>query len=200
MTDDQSDLAQCLGRVRQGDPEASRSLVEALYPQVIRIVRSHLPVRAAEEDLAQEIFAKLFARLDQYQERGGVPFEHWVSRLAVRTCLDALRAERRRPELRWSDLPEEQTAWLEFMVMDESAPPDTAPASARELLERLLAQLPPEDRLVISLLDLEEKSVKEIAQLTGWNIPLIKVRAFRARGKLRKLAEAFKNENPHERL
>lgn len=149
MTEDQSDLAQGLRRVRQGDPEASRSLVEALYPQVIRIVRSHLPVRAAEEDLAQKIFAKLFARLDQYQERGGVPFEHWVSRLAVRTCLDVSRAERRRPELRWSDLPEEQAAWLEFMVMDESAPPDTAPASARELLEKLLSQLPPDDRLII---------------------------------------------------
>lgn len=200
MTDDPSDLVQCLGRVRQGDPEASRSLVEALYPQVIRIVRSHLPVRAAEEDLAQEIFGKLFARLDQYQERDGVPFEHWVSRLAVRTCLDALRTERRRPELRWSDLPEEQAAWLEFMVADESELPDTAPASARELLEKLLSQLPPDDRLVISLLDLEEKSVKEIAQLTGWNIPLIKVRAFRARRKLRKLAETFKKENPHEKL
>lgn len=179
MTEDQSDLAQCLVRVRQGDPEASRSLVEALYPQVIRIVRSHLPVRTAEQDLAQEIFAKLFARLGQYEERGGVPFEHWVSRLAVRTCLDALRAERRRPELRWSDLSEEQSAWLEFMVMDESAPPDTASASARELLEELLSQLPPDDRLVISLLDLEEQSVKEIARLTGWNFPLTKVRVLR---------------------
>lgn len=84
--------------------------------------------------------------------------------------------------------------------MDESAPPDTAPASARELLETLLSQLSPDDRLVISLLDLEEQSVKEIARLTGWNIPLIKVRAFRARRKLRKLAETFKKENPHERF
>lgn len=200
MTENQPDLAQCLWRVRQGDPEASRSLVEALYPQIIRIVRSHLPVRAAEEDLTQEIFAKLFARLDQYQERGGVPFEHWVSRLAVRTCLDGLRAERRRPELRWSDLSEDQAAWLEFMLVDQSPPPDTAPASARELLETLLSQLPPDDRLVISLLDLEEKSVKEIAGLTGWNIPLIKVRAFRARRKLQKLAEAFRKNHPHENL
>jgi RNA polymerase sigma factor (sigma-70 family) len=200
MTENQFDLAQCLWRVRQGDPEASRSLVEGLYPQIIRIVRSHLPVRTMEEDLAQDIFAKLFARLDQYQERGGVPFEHWVSRLAVRTCLDALRAERRRPELRWSDLSEEQAAWLEFMVTDDSPPPDMAPASARELLARLLSQLPPADRLIISLLDLEGKSVKEIVRHTGWNIPLIKVRAFRARRKLRKLAETFKKENPHERL
>lgn len=198
MTGEDFDRAQGLQRVRGQDPDAARALVERLYPQVIRIVRSHLPVRAAEQDLAQEIFVKLFARFDQYRERGGVPFTHRVSRLAVRTCLDALRAERRRPELRWSDLPEEQSAWLEFLLGDESAPPDTGSASARELLEQLLSQLPPEDRVVISLMDLEEKSVKEAAQITGWNIPLVKVRAFRARRKLRKLAETFKQANPHE--
>ena len=55
-----------------------------------------------------------------------------------------------------------------------------------------MSQLPPKDRLVISLLDLEEKSVKEIGELTGWSHSLVKVRAFRARRKLRKLAEAFK--------
>lgn len=200
MTGDDSDLAPGLQRVRERDQDAARALVERFYPQVIRIARSHLPVRMAAEDLAQEVFLKLFARLDQYQERAGVPFEHWLSRLAVRTCLDALRAERRRPELRWSDLSEEQRAWLEFMVTDESPPPDSAPGPVRELLEKLLAQLPPDDRLAISLLDLEGKSVKEIARLTGWSIPRVKVRAFRARGKLRKLAGQFRKDHPHERL
>jgi len=200
MTGDDSDLAPCLQRVREGNQDAARVLVERLYPQVIRIVRSHLPVRTAEEDLAQDIFLKLFARLDRYQKRAGVPFEHWLSRLAVRTCLDALRAERRRPELRWSDLSEDQSAWLEFMVTDEASPPDCGPGPVRELLEGLLAQLPPDDRLAISLLDLEGKSVKEIAQLTGWSIPRVKVRAFRARGKLRKLAENFRKDHPDERL
>jgi RNA polymerase sigma-70 factor (ECF subfamily) len=200
MTGDDSDLAPCLQRVREGNQDAARVLVERLYPQVIRIVRSHLPVRTAEEDLAQEIFLKLFTRLDRYQERAGVPFEHWLSRLAVRTCLDALRAERRRPELRWSDLSEEQSAWLEFMVTDASSPPDGGPGPVRDLLEGLLAQLPPDDRLAISLLDVEGKSVKEIAQLTGWSIPRVKVRAFRARGKLRKLAENFRKDHPDERL
>src|SRR5512137_2875664 len=94
------DLKQCLRKVRQHDQEAARALVEALYPLVIRIVRSHLPVRSSEEDLAQEIFLKIFSKLEQYQERPGIGFEHWVSRMAVRTCLDALRAEGRRPELR----------------------------------------------------------------------------------------------------
>ncbi len=78
-------LAACLERVRQRDEEAARELVAHLYPLVIKIVRSHLPRRVAEEDLAQEIFLKVFANLDQY--RGAVPFEHWVSRVAVSTCL-----------------------------------------------------------------------------------------------------------------
>jgi len=167
-------------------------LVEQLYPLVIRIVRCHLPVRAAAEDLAQEIFLKLFSRLDQYQARAGIPFEHWVSRLAIRTCLDALRAERRRPEVRWSDLSDEQSAWLEFMLLDGTAAPAASPTSAREVVDLLLSQLPPADGLIIRLLDLEEKSVNEISQLTGWGQPLVKVRAFRARQKLRKLAKTLK--------
>jgi RNA polymerase sigma-70 factor (ECF subfamily) len=200
MAEDEFDLAGRLASVLQHDEEAARALVEWLYPQVIHIVRGHLPRRAAEQDLAQEIFAKLFSKLQDYEPRQSVPFEHWVSRLAVRTCLDALRAEKRRPELRWSDLPEEQAAWLECMVADESAPPNTDAGSARELLERLLSQLRPEDRLVITWLDLDRKTAKEISHLTGWSVPLVKVRAFRARRKLRRVAEAFGRKHVYEGL
>jgi len=192
MATGEFDSARCLERVRQHDQDAAVALVEALYPLVIRIVRSHCPERSDEEDLAQEIFLKLFSRLDQYEARAGIPLEHWVSRLAVRTCFDALRAKGRRPEVRMGDLSEEQRAWLEFMTAEESAPSDSAAASALELVERLVSQLPPEDRLVISLLDLEERSVKEIASITGWSVSLVKVRAFRARRKLRKLAAVIK--------
>lgn len=192
MATGEFDSARCLERVRQHDQDAAVALVEALYPLVIRIVRSHCPERSDEEDLAQEIFLKLFSRLDQYEARAGIPLEHWVSRLAVRTCFDALRAKGRRPEVRMGDLSEEQRAWLEFMTAEESAPSDSTAASALELMGRLLSQLPPEDRLVISLLDLEERSVKEIAAITGWSVSLVKVRAFRARRKLRKLAAVIK--------
>ena len=191
MASGESDLEQCLEQVRQGDQDAARALVDRLYPQVIRIVRSHLPRRMAEEDLSQEIFTKLFLRLEQYQPRHGIPFEHWVSRLAVRTCLDALRSERRRPELRWSDLSEEETAWLEHMLSEASTASEPTAPGAHEIVEKLLSQLAPQDRLVISLLDLEQRSVREIAQFTGWSVTLVKVRAFRARRKLRILAESL---------
>ena len=186
MPDDQSfDLAGCLARIRQRDQIAAREMVEHLHPLVIRIVRSHLPRRVAEEDLSQEIFLKMFTRLDQYQ--GAVPFPHWVSRIAVTTCIDHLRAQKRRPEYRWADLSENEAEMLDTVTADESgAAPDDALA-ARELLQRLLGELKPADRVVIQMLDLDQKSIAEISALTGWNQSLVKVRAFRARRKLQKL-------------
>ncbi|MGO9113794.1 MAG: RNA polymerase sigma factor [Thermoguttaceae bacterium] len=192
------DIKDCMDGVRRKDAAAAHDLVEHLYPLVIRIVRSHLPRRCGEEDLAQEVFLKLFSRLDGYRERPGIPFEHWVSRLAVRTCLDSLRAERRRPELRWGDLAEETVAWLRYMVSAADVTPHTSATAARESLEVLLRQLLPADRLVITLLDLEERSVKEVSQITGWSITLVKVRVFRARRRLRKIGWKWKGEEPYE--
>jgi RNA polymerase sigma factor (sigma-70 family) len=185
MPDDQSfDLAGCLDRVRQRDQIAARELVEHLHPLVIRIVRAHLPRRVPEEDLAQEVFLKMFSRLEQYQ--GAVPFTHWVSRIAVTTCIDHLRAQKRRPELRWADLTERESEVLDQAITSEhDVAPDEAVA-ARELVHKLLDQLKPEDRLVIQYLDLEQKSLAEISALTGWNQTLVKVRAFRARRKLQR--------------
>lgn len=191
MPDDQPfDLAGCLERVRLRDQAAARELVEHLHPLVIRIVRSHLPRRVAEEDLAQDIFLKVFTRLEQYQ--GSVPFPHWVSRIAVTTCIDQLRAQKRRPEFRWADLSEGEAEVLETVTADEGAVAPGQAVAARELVERLLGQLKPDDRMVIRLLDLEQKSIAEISALTGWNSSLIKVRAFRARRKLQKLFAELK--------
>jgi RNA polymerase sigma factor (sigma-70 family) len=181
-----------LNQVRAGDPEAARSLIEALYPSVIRIVRSHLPLHAREQNLAEEIFVKALSQLDHYDQRGSL--EDWIGRLAVRTCLEALRAERPRPRLRMADLAKEEAAWLEFMVRDEAAPPAGGLDPARDLLEKMLWQLPLEDRLVINLLDLQASSVNQIASLTGWDSSVIKVRATRARENLRKLAATVQPE------
>ncbi len=187
MPDDELplDLAGCLERVRQRDQAAARELVEHLHPLVIRIVRAHLPRRVAEEDLAQEIFLKMFTRLAQYQ--GAVPFPHWVSRIAVTTCIDHLRAQKRRPEFRWADLSETEAEVLDNVLTNENDVPANDAMAAHELVHKLLAQLKPDDQLVVRLLDLEQKSIAEISTITGWNQSLIKVRAFRARRKLQKL-------------
>jgi RNA polymerase sigma-70 factor (ECF subfamily) len=178
------DMAASLDRVRRGDEEAARAVVRELYPLIMKIVRSHLPRRTDEEDLAQVVFSKVFVHLDQYS--GTVPFEHWVSRVAVNTCLNALRAEKCRPELRWADLSEDEAEMMEKVVAAPKEPDLAEQLTARELARRMLETLVPRDRLILTLLDLEEHSVEEVRARTGWSASLIKVRAFRARAKLRK--------------
>ena len=186
------DLAGCLARVREQDQSAARDLVNHLYPLILRIIRTRRPRRVAEEDIAQDIFLKMFTRLDQYQ--GNVPFTHWVSRIAVTTCIDHLRAQQRRPEFRWADLSENEAQVLDHVLTNESDVTAGDALAASELVEKLISQLKPDDRTVIQMLDLEQKSLVEISQLTGWNTTLIKVRAFRARRKLQKLFEELKKK------
>lgn len=192
--DEPFDLAGCLERVRLRDQDAARRLVEHLHPLVVRIVRGRLPRRVAEEDLTQEVFLKMFSRLEQYQ--GSVPFTHWVSRIAVTTCIDHLRSQQRRPEFRWADLSENEANLLDAVLTNENATTQDDALEAHELVHKLLGQLKPEDRLVLQLLDLEQKTIAEISELTGWNTSLVKVRAFRARRKLQKL---FQNLRRKER-
>ena len=193
MPEDESfDLVGCLARVRQRDQAAARALVDHLYPLVARIIRAHLPRRVAEEDLAQDIFLKMFHRLEQYQ--GVVPFAHWVSRIAVTTCIDQLRAQQRRPEFRWADLSANECDVLEAVLTDERDVATGDALAAHELVHKLLDQLKPDDRMVIQLLDLEQKSIAEISALTGWNQSLVKVRAFRARRKLQKLFQELEQK------
>jgi RNA polymerase sigma factor (sigma-70 family) len=186
------DLVACLERVRASDQRAARELVEHLHPLVIRIVRAHLPRRVAEEDLAQEVFMKVFTRLGQFQ--GAVPFPHWVSRIAVTTCIDHLRAQKRRPEFRWADLSENEADVLDAVLTSENDVSAGDALAARELVHKLLEQLKPADQLVIRMLDLEQKTLIEISEITGWTTTLIKVRAFRARRKLQKLFEQLKRK------
>ncbi|MEY2877985.1 MAG: hypothetical protein RLZZ15_365 [Verrucomicrobiota bacterium] len=186
------DVPRCLERVRQHDQDAARELVDHLYPLVIRIVRSHLPRRVPEEDLCQEVFMKMFTRLGQYQ--GAVPLPHWVSRIAVTTCIDHLRAQKRRPEFRWADLSENETKVLDNVITNANDVPANDALASHELVHRLLGQLKPEDQHVLRLLDLEQRTVAEISALTGWNQSLVKVRAFRARRKLRKLFEELQRQ------
>jgi RNA polymerase sigma-70 factor (ECF subfamily) len=123
-----------------------------------------------------------------------VAFTHWVSRIAVTTCIDQLRAQKRRPEFRWADLSEQEAEVLDSVLTNESDVAVNDALAAREMVAKLLGQLKPEDRLVLQLLDLEQRSVAEISEITGWNQSLVKVRAFRARGKLKKLFEELQRK------
>ena len=178
----------------RNDDEAARELVRRLYPLVAKLVRAHRPRRTAEEDLCQMIFIKVFQKLSQFS--GKVPLEHWVSRIAVNTCLNQIEAEKARPELRYADLSEEEQAVVENLAASaRELAPDERFAS-RQLVEHLLGLLKPVERLAIDLLYLQGRSVEEIRKITGWSVALIKLRAFRARQKMKdQLAKISVREN-----
>lgn len=179
------DDAGWLARVREGDEDAARALVKRLYPTVVKSIRCHLPRRSSEEDLAQVVFARIFAKLHQFS--GMVPLEHWVSRIAVNACLSQLSREKVRPELRMSDLTEEDERLVKRLLVTEGDLESDRKQEATELLERLFTALTPDERLVVTLLHLEERTISEISERTGWSVSRVKVKAFRARAKMRKL-------------
>ena len=184
MSEGGVDVQSWVRSVQQGDEAAARALFNHLFPLVIKIVRAHLPRRTSEEDLVQTVFMKLFAKLDQFS--GRVPLEHWVSRIAVNTCLNQISTERVRPELRWADLKEDEAEVLERVLTTSQEPGPAEQLASRDLVQKLLDTLSPADRMVITMLELEDQSIEQIKARTGWNASLIKVRAFRARHKLRK--------------
>src|SRR5438132_13976224 len=180
---DDPDASALVEAALRHDDEAARELVRRLYPLVAKVVRAHRSRRTPEEDLCQMIFIKVFQKLNQFS--GKVPLEHWVSRIAVNTCLSQIESEKVRPELRHADLSEEEQAVIENLAAStEELAPDRQFAS-RQLVEHLLQILKPVERLVIDLLYLQGRSVEEIHKITGMGAAAIKVRAFRARQKMK---------------
>jgi RNA polymerase sigma-70 factor (ECF subfamily) len=183
MADDHL-LRELVARSLRQDEEAARELVRTLYPLVARLVRAHRPARSAEEDLCQMIFIKVMQKLSQFS--GKVPLEHWVSRIAINTCINQIKAEKARPELREADLSEEQAALVRNMAVTEEELAPGQQIASRELVEQLMKVLKPAERLVIDLLYLQQRSIAEIQKIAGWSGALVKVRAFRARQKMKK--------------
>jgi len=187
------DAGALVAAARRQDEEAACELVRRLYPLVLKMVRSHRPRRTAEEDLCQMIFIKIFQKLSQFS--GKVPLEHWVSRVAINTCINQIQAEKVRPEFRHADLSDEEVAVVQNLAAtNEELGPDRSFA-ARDLVERLLTGLKPVERLVIDLLYLQQRSIAEVQALTGWGASLVKVRAFRARQKMKKQLAKFNAED-----
>jgi RNA polymerase sigma-70 factor (ECF subfamily) len=178
------DTTHCLQRWKKGDEDAAEELIRHLYPFIARIVRVHLPRRDHEEDLIQEILMKTFSRLHQY--KGDAPLTHWVSRLALTTCLDRLRAQKIRPEICWADLSSEEKEVLDVSWLGSSSPDATEAIQARDLVDKILSTVSPEDRSLVLMVDLQGRSLQEISTFTGWSISKIKMRLFRIHSQLRK--------------
>jgi len=183
--------AELITAVLQGDADSFEPLIEKYSPRVFATARRYARRESEVEDIVQEVWLKAFQKLNGF--RGEAPFEHWLMRLAVHTCYDFLRAHQRNRESSFSDLSQVETEWLERFI--SGAEPGTEQTdAARLLVERILGELSPAARLVITLLEIEDRPVKEIAQLTGWSTTLVKVRAFRARAEMRKVLARIARE------
>lgn len=176
--------ASAVAALRAGDPSRFEELVNRHSPRLFGLARKYVRREVDVGDLVQEVFLRAYRRLDSW--RGDAPFEHWLTRLAVNCCYDFLRTQRRRSEETLADLTDDEVAWLE---RHGSATDDelNSAAAARTLVARVLQQLSPASRMVIELLEIEDRSVKEVSALTGWSGPVVKVRAFRARAEMRRL-------------
>ncbi len=183
--------AEMIAAVLKGDAASFEPLVQKYSPRLFATARRYARHESEVEDIVQQVWLKAFEKLDSF--RGEAPFEHWLMRVAVRTCYDSLRAHQRNREKSFSELTEPEEDWLDRFVSQPDAADENAEA-ARLLVERLLGQLSPPARLVITLQEIEGRSVKEIAQLTGWPVPLVKVRAFRARAEMRKVLSKIGKE------
>jgi RNA polymerase sigma-70 factor (ECF subfamily) len=183
--------AELIAAVLKGDTPSFEPLVVKYSPRIFATARRYARRECEVEDIVQEVWSKAFQKLSSF--RGDAPFEHWLMRLAVRTCYDFLREHQRNRETSFTELSEPENDWLDrFVAAPESASDEAA--AARQLIERVLAMLSPQARLVITLLEIEDRPVKEIAELTGWSVPLVKVRAFRARAEMRKCLQRIARE------
>jgi RNA polymerase sigma-70 factor (ECF subfamily) len=183
--------SELIAAVLKGDAASFEPLIQKYQPRVFATARRYARRESEVEDIVQEVFIKAFQKLASF--RGEAPFEHWLMRLTVRTCYDFLRGHQRNRETAFVDMSEQETDWLERFNANPVETDDHA-AAARELIEKILSQLSPEARLIITLLEIEDRSIKEIAELTGWSVPLVKVRAFRARAQMKKCLEKITKE------
>jgi RNA polymerase sigma-70 factor (ECF subfamily) len=183
--------ADLIKAVLAGDTASFEPIVVKYQPRIFATARKYARLESEIEDIVQEAFLKAFNKLNTF--RGESPFEHWLMKLTVRTCYDFLRSHQRNREQTLADITEEESAWLE-KIPNANPTDEHEINAARALLQKLLDQLPPQSRLVIQLLEIEEKSLKEIADITGWSISLVKVRAFRARAAMKKALEKLEKE------
>ena len=161
-----------------GDEQSFAVLVERHKGRVLGTCSRFARDAQQLDDLGQEVFLRAWRKMRGF--RGDAPFEHWLARITVTTCYDFLRREKRHRD---------QVSMDEMVVeiRDTTVETEAAARRARELLAWAMRQLSAEDQLILTLLEIEERSVREISLATGWSESNVKVRAFRARGRLKEI-------------
>ncbi len=168
---------------QNGTDSAFEELVRRNQQRVFALVSGILRRREDVEDVAQQVFLKAFVSIKRFDMRAA--FSTWLYKIAVNECWDYLRKKKVRPLVYESDLSEEQVARLDGVVSADRPPVTPSErAEAKDLLERMLEKLPEQDRQLLVLKEIEGFSVQELAEVLDLNVNTVKVRLFRARGRL----------------
>jgi|TARA_B100001250_G_scaffold167141_1_gene143883 RNA polymerase sigma-70 factor (ECF subfamily) len=172
-----------------GDVECFEVLITRYQSRVFGMARKYFRNESDAEDVVQGIFTKTFQKLSSY--KGTAPFEHWFMRLSLNACYDALRRKRNRPDQTISDMLFDDESWQDRLSNIPDASDRVGLEEARELVYTVLGQISDRARIVLTLQELEGRSIREITEITGWSESLVKVQAFRARKEMRASVERF---------
>ena len=184
-----NDERELISRIRAGAVDEFARIVEQHKALVMMILHRYEHDAHHLEDLAQEAFVKVWKAIGQFD--GRAPFAHWVAKITVRVALDHLRRRKRvQNQIGFDDLGEEALEW----ITTENEAAELNPCDARTILELGMRNLSAEEQMVLTLQELEGKSIAEISALTGWSNVATRVRAFRARKKLKKSLEQIEKE------
>ena len=175
-----SDDAELLERIRNGAADEFAEIVRRHQSRVFGILHRYERDSHQVEDLAQETFLKVWNALAQFDNRA--PFENWISRIATHVAIDHLRRRKRQAkEIGLSELGDDALDWLRI----EDGKDELAAGAAAEILGLAMRELSPTDRIVITMQEIEGRSVKEIAAAIGASGVAVRVRALRARARLK---------------
>ena len=172
-----------------GDIESFEELILRYQPRIFGMARKYFRNESDVEDLVQTIFTKTYKKLGSFKKTA--PFEHWFMRLSVNTCYDALRRRTKHREQAVSDLIFEDESWQNRLDNIPDSEDQESLDKANELVHSVMEQISNKARIVLTMQELEGRSIKEISELTGWSISLVKVQAFRARKEMRAAVERF---------
>jgi RNA polymerase sigma-70 factor, ECF subfamily len=175
-------------KARAGDASAFNQLVLAYRKRILGTISRLIGRPEDVEDVAQEVFVRLYYSLDQL--RTAEVFEPWLYRLTVNACYDYLRRARRRGESRMADLTEQQVMLADSLAGGRQESEQQHKSKVRVFMDALFRHVSEQDRLLLTLKEVEGLSLKELEQIYGINENALKVRLFRARQRVLKAYKA----------
>jgi RNA polymerase sigma-70 factor (ECF subfamily) len=171
-------------KAQQGDAAAFNQIVTVYRRRILGTISRLIGRPEDVEDVAQEVFLRLYFSIEQL--RTPEVFEPWLYRLTVNACYDYLRKSKRRLESRMADLSDQQVMMADAVAGSKAQTDESEKRRVRDTVNGLLASVSEEDRILLTMKEVEGLSLKELEQVYGVNENALKVRLFRARQRVLK--------------